>query len=108
MEFEKDIEISDDEFEDLGFVEEFDGCVYPNGDFIDGKGNRRDINFEIEQVEKELEERAQNKILHLRWKKSEIERAKRIAEKKGLRYHTYIKSILKQAMDKDEKELEVG
>jgi predicted DNA binding CopG/RHH family protein len=43
--------------------------------------------------------------VHFRWNKKEIERAKAIAEQKGLKYQTYIKSTLKQQMDKDEKEL---
>ena len=43
--------------------------------------------------------------VNFRWNQSEVERAKKIAAKKGLKYQTYIKSILKQQMDKDEKEL---
>jgi len=38
----------------------------------------------------------------LRLSVSEIERCKKIAAKKGLPYQTYIKSVLKQALDKDE------
>lgn len=105
MKPDKKLKIDDNELEDLGFVTEFDGFVYPNGDFVDNDGKRRDILIETEKIEKELEERRQNKILHLRWSKLEIERAKKIADKKGLKYHTYIKSVLKQVMDKDEKEL---
>ena len=53
----------------------------------------------IEQAEKELE--AKSKPVTLRLSVSEIERCKKIAAKKGLPYQTYIKSILKQALDKE-------
>jgi len=54
----------------------------------------------IEQAEKELE--SKSKPVTLRLSVSEIERCKKIAAKKGLPYQTYIKSVLKQALDKDE------
>ncbi|MEI8390187.1 MAG: CopG family antitoxin [bacterium] len=54
----------------------------------------------IEEVEKELE--SKSKPVTLRLSISEIERCKKIAAKKGLPYQTYIKSVLKQALDKDE------
>ena len=54
----------------------------------------------IEEAEKELE--AKSKPVTLRLSISEIERCKKIALKKGLPYQTYIKSVLKQALDKDE------
>lgn len=41
--------------------------------------------------------------VNFRWTQSELERAKKIAAKKGLKYQTYIKSVLKQQMDKDDK-----
>jgi predicted DNA binding CopG/RHH family protein len=53
----------------------------------------------IEEAEKELE--AKSKPVTLRLSVSEIERCKKIAAKKGLPYQTYIKSILKQALDKE-------
>jgi len=40
--------------------------------------------------------------VNFRWSRQEVERAKIIAAKKGLKYQTYLKFILKQAMDKDE------
>ncbi len=40
--------------------------------------------------------------VNFRWTQAEIERCKKIAEKKGLPYQTYIKSVLKQAMDKED------
>ncbi len=58
------------------------------------------IREKIEQAEKELD--SKTKPLTLRIPLSEIERCKRIAKKKGLPYQTYIKSILKQALDKEE------
>lgn len=54
----------------------------------------------IEEAEKELE--SKSKPVTLRLSISEIERCKKIAAKKGLPYQTYIKSILKQALDKEE------
>ena len=54
----------------------------------------------IEQAEKEFE--TKSKPITLRLSISEIERCKKIAAKKGLPYQTYIKSVLKQALDKDE------
>lgn len=54
----------------------------------------------IEEAEKEIE--SKSKPVTLRLSISEIERCKKIAAKKGLPYQTYIKSILKQALDKDE------
>ena len=54
----------------------------------------------VEEAEKELE--SKSKPVTLRLSISEIERCKKIAAKKGLPYQTYIKSVLKQALDKDE------
>ena len=54
----------------------------------------------IEEAEKEIE--SKTKPLTIRMPLSQIERCKRIAAKKGLPYQTYIKSILKQALDKEE------
>lgn len=42
--------------------------------------------------------------VNFRWTQSEVERAKKIAAKKGLKYQTYIKFVLKQQMDKDDKD----
>ena len=59
----------------------------------------------IEQAEKDINEFKEFKKsinVNFRWTKAELERCKKIAEKKGLPYQIYIKSILKQAMDKDE------
>jgi predicted DNA binding CopG/RHH family protein len=56
----------------------------------------------IEQADKDVEKLKKSVNVNFRWNASEIERIKKIAEKKGLPYQTYIKSVLKQAMDKDE------
>ncbi len=72
-----------------------------SAEYIDEFGNVHNIDDDIEQAEKEIE-KIQSASVHFRWSKAEIERCKRIAEKKGLKYQTYIKSVLKQAMDKDD------
>ncbi len=72
-----------------------------SADYIDEFGNAHNIDDDIEQAEKEIE-KIQSASVHFRWSKAEIERCKKIAEKKGLKYQTYIKSVLKQAMDKDD------
>lgn len=67
----------------------------------------------IEQAEKEIEEKQlcscancddkrKTKPVTLRISEGDIERCKRIAEKKGLPYQTYLKSVIKQALDKDD------
>lgn len=58
---------------------------------------------EIDEAEKEIDEKyGKSKLIHIRLAPYEIERAKKLAAKKGLKYQTYIKMILKQGMDKDE------
>lgn len=56
-----------------------------------------------EQAELDIKERKQTANVNFRWSEFEIKRAKRIAEKLGMPYQTYLKSTLKQAMDNDEK-----
>ena len=58
-----------------------------------------------EQAERDIAEKKQTANVNFRWSEFEIKRAKRIAEKLGMPYQTYIKSTLKQAMDNDEKKL---
>ena len=60
------------------------------------------LNFE-EQAEKDISKKKQTANVHFRWSEFEIARAKKIAEKLGMPYQTYLKSTLKQAMDIDEK-----
>ncbi len=50
-----------------------------------------------------LTKKKQSVSVHFRWSEFEIARAKKIAEKLGMPYQTYLKSTLKQAMDIDEK-----
>ena len=38
----------------------------------------------------------------IRFQRAEIERVRRLAEKKGLRYQTYIKMLLREALDRAE------
>ena len=54
-------------------------------------------------MEKDIETKKQTANVNFRWSEFEVKRAKRIAEKLGMPYQTYIKSVLKQAMDNDEK-----
>lgn len=54
----------------------------------------------IEATEQELS--TKTKPVTIRFSISEIERIKKVAKKKGLPYQTYIKSILKQALDHDD------
>lgn len=69
---------------------------------IDGK----EIPLEkaIEMADKQIEELKKSKTAHIHflWNQKELDCCKRIAEKKGLKYQSYIKSILKQAMDAEE------
>lgn len=62
------------------------------------------ISFE-KQAEEEIVAKKQTENVHFRWSEFEIKRAKKIAEKLGMPYQTYLKSTLKQAMDRDEKKL---
>ena len=73
--------------------------------YIDYLGNIHNIEDDIEQAEKDIIKMKQSNNVNFRWTAFEINRAKRIAEKLGMPYQTYLKSVLKQAMDKDEKRL---
>lgn len=55
------------------------------------------------QAEMDIEARKQTANVNFRWSEFEIKRAKKIAAKLGMPYQTYLKSTLKQAMDRDEK-----
>ena len=58
-----------------------------------------------EQAEIDIDEKKQTANINFRWSEFEIKRAKRIAPKLGLPYQTYLRSLLKQGMDRDEKQL---
>lgn len=55
------------------------------------------------QADSDIAEMKQTANVNFRWSEIEIKRAKKIAQKLGMPYQTYIKSTLKQAMDRDEK-----
>ena len=59
-------------------------------------------NFE-KQAEADIETQKNSVSVHFRWSEFEIKRAKKIAQKMGIPYQTYIKMTLKQAMDCDER-----
>ena len=92
--------------EELEIIDE--GFSDWDGNYKDSLNNTRNAFEEIEKAEKEIKENKlakQTANVHFRWFDSEVNRCKKLAEKKGLKYHAYLKSILKQAMDKDEREL---
>lgn len=60
------------------------------------------LQFE-KQAEEDIKSKKQTANVNFRWSEFEIERAKKIAEKMGIPYQTYLKMKLKQAMDNDEK-----
>jgi len=71
-------------------------------------GCLHNLDDDIKLADKEIEEKQLLKSdinITFRWSKKEIERCKKVACKKGLKYQAYMKSILKQAMDKEEGEL---
>jgi len=71
--------------------------------FEDNFGNIHNIDEVIKQAEKDVEKIKNNANVNFRWSELEIKRAKKIAAKLGMPYQTYLKSTLKQAMDRDEK-----
>ena len=71
-------------------------------DYIPSFDEEKKILDFTEQAEKDISEKRQTSNVNFRWSEFEIKRAKRIAEKLGMPYQTYIKSVLKQAMDNDE------
>lgn len=79
--------------------------IEDNGNFVDEFGNTHNIDSVIEQAEKSIEKKYPK--INFRWSEFEIRRAKRIAEKLGMPYQTYIKSLLKQGMDNDEERLQM-
>lgn len=60
------------------------------------------LQFE-KQAEEDIAQKKQSANVNFRWSEFEIARAKKIAEKIGIPYQTYLKMTLKQAMDNDEK-----
>lgn len=66
-------------------------------------GNVINVNEAIEVAEKDIAKKYPK--VNFRWSEFEIKRAKKIAAKLGMPYQTYIKYLLKQGMDYDEKRL---
>lgn len=72
-------------------------------DYITTKEEEQQIiKFET-QAEEDIAKKKQTANVNFRWSEFEIARAKKIAEKMGIPYQTYLKMTLKQAMDIDEK-----
>jgi len=93
-----------DEIKKIGFLEVDDEDITVDGNYYDEENNLKNAFQEVEKADIYFQEK-QDGFVQFRWYKSEIERAKKVATKKGLKYQSYIKSVLKQALDKDEKEL---
>ncbi len=70
--------------------------------YTDEFGNIHNIDDDIEQAEKDIDELKQSTNVTFRWSEFELKRAKKIAQKMGIPYQTYLKMTLKQAMDNDE------
>lgn len=82
-------------------LEEIKKMAIRSNDFLSDEESL-DFHKRIKQAEKDIEIIKNNATVNFRWSEFEIKRAKKIAEKLGMPYQTYIKSTLKQAMDKDE------
>lgn len=77
--------------------------VEDNELITDNFGNIFNVNEITEQAEKDIKKKYPK--VNFRWSEFEIKRAKKIAQKLGMPYQTYIKSLLKQGMDNDEDRL---
>lgn len=73
-------------------------------EFEDDNGNLLNIDEMIAQAEKDLGDR-QTANLNLRWNKSKIERLKLIANARNQKYQTFVKSVLEQVLEAEEKRL---
>lgn len=80
-----------------------DEIVEDSCDILDEFGNIHNINEVIKQAETDVKKKYTK--VNFRWSEIEIARAKKIAKELGMPYQTYIKSLLKQGMDNDEKRL---
>lgn len=78
-----------------------------DGNFVNQNGTSLNFIEQQEIADKEIEVRKELRV-NFRWNKQEIERCKKIAAFKGLPYQTYIKSVLKMVMDKDQIELDIS
>ena len=77
--------------------------VEETSDLVDEFGNVHNIDEVITKAEEDVKKKYPK--VNFRWSEFEIARAKKIAKELGLPYQTYIKSLLKQGMDNDERRL---
>ena len=67
-------------------------------------GNTLNIDEMIEQADRDLEIKQQAN-LNLRWNKQQINRLKKIAEARGQKYQSFVKNVLNQVIEAEEKRL---
>ena len=77
--------------------------VEETSDLVDEFDNVHNIDEVITKAEADVKKKYPK--VNFRWSEFEIARAKKIAKELGMPYQTYIKSLLKQGMDNDEKRL---
>ena len=80
-----------------------DEIVEDSTDVVDEFGSVYNIDEVIIQAETDVKKKYPK--VNFRWSEFEIARAKKIAKELGMPYQTYIKSLLKQGMDNDERRL---
>lgn len=78
--------------------------VEDSSDLVDEFGNVHDVDEVITNAENDVKRKYPK--VNFRWSEFEIARAKKIAKELGMPYQTYIKSLLKQGMDNDERRLQ--
>lgn len=78
--------------------------VEDSSDLVDEFGNVHDVDEVITNAENDVKKKYPK--VNFRWSEFEIARAKKIAKELGMPYQTYIKSLLKQGMDNDERRLQ--
>lgn len=78
--------------------------VEGTSDLVDEFGNVHDVDEVITNAENDVKKKYPK--VNFRWSEFEIARAKKIAKELGMPYQTYIKSLLKQGMDNDERRLQ--
>lgn len=78
--------------------------VEDSSDLVDEFGNTHNVDEVITNAENDVKKKYPK--VNFRWSEFEIARAKKIAKELGMPYQTYIKSLLKQGMDNDERRLQ--
>jgi predicted DNA binding CopG/RHH family protein len=56
-----------------------------------------------ERLRERLQASASSRNITIRMQESDIERARRLAEKKGIGYQTYMKILLREALDREDR-----